>query len=115
MPVLIAEAVDETFTDGHIVGRAVEDRTTRWQAVQGHRTVQQDRDDGLSVAAMEILRSSRYLALRSLKCEARDAVVAVHGVLPSYYLKQMAQSAIQRLEGIRGITNLVVVQGARSV
>jgi len=35
----------------------------------------------------------------------------IHGVVPSYYLKQMAQAIIQRLDGIQGVRNLVEVRG----
>jgi len=80
-----------------------------------HRADYREGDDRLRSAAMKVLRSSSYSALRRLKCEGTGAVIAVHGVLPSYYLKQMAQSAIQRLEGIRGVTNLVEVQATHPV
>ena len=68
-------------------------------------------DHGLRVAAQQVLQSSGYAALRRLRCEVRGAVVIVHGVLPSYYLKQVAQSVLQRLDGIRSVRNLVEVQG----
>ena len=72
-------------------------------------------DDGLRTAALARLRSSGYAGLRRLHCEVTDAVVIVHGVLPSYYLKQMAQTAILRLDGIRSVTNLVEVRGTGGV
>jgi hypothetical protein len=67
-------------------------------------------DDGLRIAALKLLQSSGYTALRRLRCEVTDAVVIVHGVLPSYFLKQMAQTIIQRLEGIQSVMNLVEVR-----
>jgi hypothetical protein len=60
-------------------------------------------DDSLRSAALARLRSSGYAGLRRLRCEVTDAVVTVHGVLPSYYLKQMAQAVILRLDGIRSV------------
>lgn len=74
-----------------------------------------ERDEWLRAAATHLLHSSNYAALRRLRCEASEAVIAVHGILPSYYLKQMAQSAIQRLNGIRGVNNLVEVQATHPV
>jgi len=59
---------------------------------------------------MNLLKSSGYAALRSLHCEVTEAVVVVHGVVPSYYLKQMAQTIIQRLEQIQSVMNLVEVR-----
>jgi hypothetical protein len=78
------------------------------------RGVQQFRlepgDDRLCIAALKLLQSSGYTPLRRLQCEVTDAVVIVHGTLPSFYLKQMTQSIIQHLEGIQGVMNLVEVQ-----
>ena len=71
-------------------------------------------DDGLRCAALKLLRSSGYAALRKLRCDVREAVVILHGVLPSYYLKQMAQTIVLRLDGIHSVRNLVEVrQSAR--
>ena len=67
-------------------------------------------DDGLRIAALKLLQSSGYTVLRRLRCEVTDAVVIVHGILPSYYLKQMAQTIIQRLEGVQSVMNLVEVR-----
>ena len=88
----------------------------KWRSENAHhRTDQQEQDERLRYAAMRVLRSSSYSALRRLRCEAKERVIALYGILPSYYLKQMAQAAIQRLEGIRGIANLVEVQTAHCV
>ena len=67
-------------------------------------------DDGIRTVALELLHSSGYAVLRRLECEVTDAVVIVHGILPSYYLKQVAQEIILRLEGIQGVLNLVEVR-----
>ena len=67
-------------------------------------------DDGLRTAALKLLQSSGFAALRRLRCEVTEAVVTVHGVVPSYYLKQIAQTAILRLHGIRSVRNLVEVR-----
>jgi hypothetical protein len=67
-------------------------------------------DDNLHAAARKILQSSGYSALAALQCEVTEAAIVVHGVLPSYYLKQMAQVVISRLDGVRAVTNLVEVR-----
>jgi hypothetical protein len=69
-------------------------------------------DDGLRIAVLKLLQSSSYTTLRRLRCEVTNAVVIVHGILPSYYLKQVAQTIVLRLEGIEGVMNLVEVRGA---
>jgi hypothetical protein len=72
-------------------------------------------DDDLRTAALELLQSSGFAALRRLCCEVTEAVVVVHGIVPSYYLKQVAQTLLLRLDGIRSVKNLVDVrQGNRS-
>jgi hypothetical protein len=65
----------------------------------------------LRSAALELLRSSGYAALRGLRCEVTETFLTVTGVVPSYYLKQMAQALLQPLDGLRGVTNLVEVRG----
>jgi hypothetical protein len=42
-------------------------------------------------------------------------VVVVHGIIPSYYLKQMAQTVVLRLDGIHSVRNLVEVSGTNWV
>jgi hypothetical protein len=69
-------------------------------------------DAGLRSAAMKLLQSSGYAALRRLQCEIKEGVVIVHGIVASYFLKQMAQAVIQQLDGIQKVTNLVEVRVA---
>lgn len=69
-------------------------------------------EDGLRIAAMRRLHSSGYSALRRLRCEVAEGGVIVHGVVASYFLKQMAQTLIQQLDSIQGVTNLVEVSMA---
>jgi hypothetical protein len=70
-------------------------------------------DDGVHFAASKLLQSSSYAALRGLRCEVMETVAVVHGVVPSYFLKQMAQSVIRRLDGIQSVMNLVEVRAAK--
>jgi len=69
-------------------------------------------DENLLVAALTLLHSNSYTALRRLRCEVTEGVVIVHGVVPSYYLKQMVQTIVRRLDGIQGVMNLVEVRVA---
>lgn len=59
---------------------------------------------------LKLFNVSGYTSLRRLRCEVTEAIVIVHGVVPSYYLKQMAQTIIQRLEGVQSVINLVEVR-----
>jgi hypothetical protein len=68
-----------------------------------------DADDRLAAAAAARLRSSGHRPLWYLRCEVRDGVVVLSGVLPTFYLKQMAQTVLLRLAEVRGVKNLVEV------
>ena len=59
--------------------------------------------------AEERLRRSSYLALRDISCIASDGVVYLHGCLPSYYLKQVAQEIASGVEGVRHVVNRIEV------
>jgi osmotically-inducible protein OsmY len=59
--------------------------------------------------AAERLWRSGYLALRDVSCVADDGVVSLHGCLPSYYLKQVAQEIAAGVEGARQVINRIEV------
>jgi osmotically-inducible protein OsmY len=55
------------------------------------------------------LRSNPYLALKNVSCDCRGGVLVLRGCLPSYFLKQVAQEAVARLEGVRAVDNQIQV------
>jgi hypothetical protein len=59
--------------------------------------------------AEERLRRSSYLALRDVSCLASDGVVYLHGTLPTYYLKQLAQEIAAGVEGVHCVINRIEV------
>jgi osmotically-inducible protein OsmY len=46
---------------------------------------------------------------RTLRFEASDGRVTLHGTVHSYYQKQMAQEILRRLEGVQAIDNRLEV------
>ena len=56
------------------------------------------------------LRGSSYHALRRLTCAFHEGVLSIRGVVPTFYLKQMAQALLIALDGVEEISNQVVVQ-----
>jgi len=58
------------------------------------------------------LRNSPYLALRNVACECRDDVLILRGCLPTYYLKQVAQSVAVQVEGVLQVVNEIQVSCA---
>jgi osmotically-inducible protein OsmY len=64
---------------------------------------------GVKEVAEQCLRRNPYLALKNVSCEYRDGVVVLRGCLPSYYLKQVAQEAVARIEGVASVDNQIHV------
>ena len=55
------------------------------------------------------LGSNSYLALRRVRCQYLSGTLTLVGRLPSYYLKQMAQTAVSHLDGVARIDNRIEV------
>jgi osmotically-inducible protein OsmY len=53
-----------------------------------------------------------YHALRNVSCEYRDGVLTLRGRLPSYYLKQVAQTAVAHTAGVQRVDNAIEVAPA---
>jgi hypothetical protein len=64
--------------------------------------------------AESCLRSNPYLALKNVTCDYREGVLTLRGCLPSYYLKQIAQTAVARVAGgVRIVNEIEVVSTPR--
>ena len=73
------------------------------------------RDRKIYIVAMAALSGSQYGALRKLTCQVCDGVVEISGTVPSFYLKQLAQAAVLRLNPSGAIRNLVKVSDEPAV
>ncbi|HZW30609.1 MAG TPA: BON domain-containing protein [Isosphaeraceae bacterium] len=62
----------------------------------------------------ERLRQGPYLALRDVSCLARDGVIYLHGCLPSYHLKQIAQELAAGAAGVGRVVNRIEVSAPSS-
>lgn len=67
-------------------------------------------DTTLEALARASLTASPYREIRHLRCEAVGGVAILFGSVSSYYLKQLAQSVVLGLEGIKGVQNLLDVR-----
>lgn len=67
------------------------------------------RRGGIIRSAEERLRRSGYLALRDITCDEQQGLLCLRGRVSSYYLKQVAQSVVADVEGVRGIINQIEV------
>jgi hypothetical protein len=70
----------------------------------------QEYDAASRVAAR--FRRSGFPLLRAIKCELRDGVLVLSGAVPTYHLKQVAQSLALHTAGIRQIEDRVIVTSA---
>ena len=59
--------------------------------------------------AQRIFASSPYASIRRLTCMFHDGELVIAGTVGSFYLKQLAQIAVQKLDGVVRISNIVEV------
>jgi Cu/Ag efflux pump CusA len=59
--------------------------------------------------AERCLRSNSYPALKSISCEFQNGTLILRGCVATYYLKQVAQAAVARLESVERIDNQIRV------
>ena len=72
------------------------------------------RRPGPADLAERALCNSPYLSLRNVACAYQDGVLTLRGCLPTYYLKQVAQAVVGRVEGVRRVVNEIEVLCAAS-
>jgi osmotically-inducible protein OsmY len=68
--------------------------------------------EAIEESAQGRLLGSPYFALRNVGCVYRDGVLTLRGSLPTYYLKQMAQSVVAETEGVSAVVNQIEVKAA---
>jgi osmotically-inducible protein OsmY len=66
-------------------------------------------DEPVSSRVERALQMSGYADLRGLRCDSEDGVITLRGRVRSFFLKQMAQTVVARVEGVTGINNSLQV------
>lgn len=61
-------------------------------------------------AAEVRLQECGYPAVRRLTCTFHEGILVLHGVLPSYFLKQVAQTLVSGIGGVVEILNRAEVR-----
>jgi osmotically-inducible protein OsmY len=79
------------------------------------RPARETRFHDLRAEVRASLRSSGYAALALVACEVDQHTVILHGRVPSYHLKQLAQVFAQRVEGVGRIDNRLEVLSRASL
>ena len=69
-------------------------------------------DRKLEQIAYSRLHSSGYVVLRHLTCEYHEGVLAVRGRVPTFYLRQVAQTVLRQVPGVEVFVDHIEVGGA---
>ena len=67
-------------------------------------------DHEIHAAVSAAFAASKYIPLRQLNCRVAKGIVEISGTVSSFYLKQLAQAAVLRINAA-GVLNLVQVSG----
>jgi osmotically-inducible protein OsmY len=67
-------------------------------------------DGQIRAAVVDALESMPYAALRRLSCRVTQGTAEIHGTVPTFYLKQLAQAAVSQQRGVLVVRNLVEVR-----
>jgi len=70
--------------------------TLQRRLARGSQSGQTPRELAMEEQAQSELSSSKYLGVRRLSCQVRRGVLTLNGRVPSFYLKQVAQSLLRR-------------------
>ena len=57
----------------------------------------------------QCLQDASYYSLRRISCEFHEGILFLRGRVPSYYLKQVAQEIIRKIDGVEEIANRLEV------
>jgi osmotically-inducible protein OsmY len=63
----------------------------------------------LADLVQDTLQGNPHLMGRTLRFEAHEGRVTLHGEVASYYQKQIAQEAVGKLRGVAGVDNQLKV------
>jgi osmotically-inducible protein OsmY len=74
-----------------------------------HALPSSHRDDAIHDSVTRVLKASGYRPLAGLSCRVDRGVVELAGIVPTFYLKQLAQEAVLRLDHVNQVMNRVQV------
>ena len=68
-----------------------------------------DASESVLLSAVRRLQAARCQGLRNVGCQWQDGTLVLRGVVPTYYLKQLAQSLFVADPAIETVENQIVV------
>ena len=78
-------------------------------ALGGHPVMQRPSKQELLARIDHALRASGRMGLRNVRVVAERDRISLRGQVPSYYLKQVAQTMALTIEGVESVQNDLVV------
>jgi hypothetical protein len=94
-------------------------RTTAMEPSEKQANSRQDGEPRMSIEqqAYHLVNSHHHFRRRAGGFEFRcdEDILVVRGSVPTFYLKQVLQSVLRDLEGVRGIDNQVMVVSSRGL
>lgn len=88
---------------------AEDHRGTRLPAPQGQELGWSKERQSVQAEAQLRLRNSGYHELRHISCDFHEGVLTLRGHVSTFYLKQLAQELIRRLDGAEEVNNRLEV------
>lgn len=85
--------------------------SARKQMNRHHRSTESPNPTGVKAATK--LAATGYAPLENVECEVQEDMLILSGTVPSYYLKQVAQTVAGNMEGITRIENRLEVRSPR--
>lgn len=77
------------------------------------RAATSELDRRIADTVCQVLKATGYGQLMNLEVHCDQGRVRLEGCVSSYYLKQVAQSALNSVDGVSGIDNAVTVISAK--
>jgi len=82
--------------------------TDGWQVTRA--SLHDDERRRVELAAQEKLLHTSYPEIRHLICEYHEGILSLRGRVSSFYMKQLAQAALQGLAGVERVMNHLEVR-----
>ncbi len=73
-------------------------------------TAPRRQSDTVQELAQRRLRESAYAPIRKIRCDFHEGVLTLRGYLPTFYLMQVAQTLVVKVEGVQLLNNRIVVE-----
>jgi carbon storage regulator CsrA len=110
MLVLRRKENESVVIDGNIQVTILEIRGSQIRlGIEAPKDMPICRSELKSLAAKQRLQTHTHLSLQRILCDFEKGRLFLRGQVPSFYLKQLAQTAVAGLDGVRQVVNEIEV------